>query len=129
MAFQTTLLRLLESGEYRVVGDNEIRKANRFGRTFSVVRIEFDGIPALRNGMPQAEFERWLEAITYQVGRSLRATDLLAAESDSRFLVLLPETDSLGATVLKRRICSGLAPFCRSHKQASMPVLPAPTIT
>ena len=87
---------------------NEIRKANRFGRTFSAVRVELDGIAALRDRMSQAEFERWLEAVTFQIGRSLRATDLLAAESDSQFLVLLPETDALGATVLKRRICSGL---------------------
>jgi diguanylate cyclase (GGDEF)-like protein len=87
---------------------NEIRKANRFGRTFSVVRIELDGISAVRDRMPQAEFERWLEAVTYQIGRSLRGTDLLAAESDSEFLVLLPETDALGAAVLKRRIRSAL---------------------
>jgi diguanylate cyclase (GGDEF)-like protein len=87
---------------------NEIRKANRFGRTFSVVRIELDGIPAVRDRVPQAEFERWLEAVTYQIGRSLRGTDLLAAESDSEFLVLLPETDALGAAVLKRRIRSAL---------------------
>jgi diguanylate cyclase (GGDEF)-like protein len=88
---------------------NEIRKANRFGRTFSAVRVEFDGVAALRDRMSQAEFARWLEAVTFQIGRSLRATDLLAAESDSEFLVLLPETDALGAAVLKRRIHSGLA--------------------
>lgn len=88
---------------------NEIRKANRFGRTFSTVRVELDGIAALRDRIPRAEFERWLETISYQIGRSLRATDLLAAESDSQFLVLLPETDVLGAAVLKRRIRSGLA--------------------
>jgi diguanylate cyclase (GGDEF)-like protein len=87
---------------------NEIRKANRFGRTFSAVRIELDAVGAVRHGMPPAEFERWLEAVTYQIGRSLRGTDLLAAESDSQFLVLLPETDTLGATVLKRRIRSAL---------------------
>jgi diguanylate cyclase (GGDEF)-like protein len=87
---------------------NEIRKGNRFGRTFSAVRVELDGIPAVRDRMPQAEFERWLEAVTYQIGRSLRGTDLLAAESDSEFLVLLPETDALGAAVLKRRIRSAL---------------------
>jgi diguanylate cyclase (GGDEF)-like protein len=87
---------------------NEIRKANRFGRTFSAVRVELEGIAALRDRVSQADFERWLEAVSFQIGRSLRATDLLAAESDSQFLVLLPETDALGATVLKRRICSGL---------------------
>ncbi len=83
---------------------NEIRKANRFGRTFSTVRIEFDGITAVRDRMPQVEFQRWLEAAIHQIGHSLRATDLLAAESDSQFLMLLPETDALGAAVLKRRI-------------------------
>jgi len=91
------------------VAHNEIRKANRFGRTFSAVRVELDGIAALRNRMSQAEFGRWLEAIAFQIGRSLRATDLLAAESDSEFLALLPETDALGAAVLKRRIHAGLA--------------------
>ncbi len=110
---------------------NEIRKANRFGRTFSAVRVEFDGIPALRERTSQAEFERWLEAVTFQIGRSLRATDLLAAESDSRFLVLLPETDSLGATVLKRRICSGLAGCeeLRIVEPADRPVVLAATAT
>jgi GGDEF domain-containing protein len=87
---------------------NEIQKANRFGRTFSTVLVEFDGMGAVRDRKPQAEFERWLESVTYQIGRSLRATDLLAAESDSHFLVLLPETDAIGAAVLKRRIRSGL---------------------
>jgi GAF domain-containing protein len=48
---------------------NEIRKANRFGRTFSALRIELDGISAVRDGRPRAEFERWLEAVTYQIGR------------------------------------------------------------
>ena len=87
---------------------NEIQKANRFGRTFSAVWVEFDGMAAVRDRKPQAEFERWLEAVTYQIGRSLRATDLLAAESDRQFLVLLPETDAIGAAVLKRRIRSAL---------------------
>ncbi len=110
---------------------NEIRKANRFGRTFSALRIELDGISAVRDGRPRAEFERWLEAVTYQIGRSLRATDLLAAESDNQFLVLSPETDALGAAVLKRRILSGLA-LCgelRSLDPIDCPVVLAATAT
>ena len=47
---------------------------------------------------------RWLEGVVFQVNRALRSTDLLAAESEHRFRILLPETDSLGAAVLKRRI-------------------------
>jgi FixJ family two-component response regulator/GGDEF domain-containing protein len=83
---------------------NEIRKAARFGRTFSLVRLELEGLGELRGRAPEAEFVAWLESLVFHVGRALRATDLLAAESESRFCVLLPETDSVGAAVLKRRI-------------------------
>jgi diguanylate cyclase (GGDEF)-like protein len=86
------------------VTHNEIRKAARFGRTFSLVRMELDGIGELRARASEAEFVSWVESLAFHVGRALRATDLLAAESDSRFCVLLPETDSVGAAVLKRRI-------------------------
>jgi diguanylate cyclase (GGDEF)-like protein len=107
-SFRDPTTKAYTSAYFDDVVHNEIRKANRFGRTFSTVRIELDGIAAVRGHMPRAEFDRWLEAVSYQIGRSLRATDLLAAESDSQFLVLLPETDVLGAAVLKRRIRSGL---------------------
>ena len=83
---------------------NEIRKAGRFGRAFSLLKVELAGVAALRRELPDSEFAAWLERLAFQVGRVLRTTDLLAAETDSRFAVLLPETDALGAAVLKRRI-------------------------
>jgi CheY-like chemotaxis protein/GGDEF domain-containing protein len=86
------------------VTHNEIRKAARFGRTFSLVRIELEGLGELRGRASEAEFVTWVESLAFHVGRALRATDLLAAESESRFCVLLPETDSVGAAVLKRRM-------------------------
>jgi diguanylate cyclase (GGDEF)-like protein len=87
---------------------NEIRKAARFGRTFSLVRLELDGLADLRARVSESEFVEWVESLAFHVGRALRATDLLAAESESRFCVLLPETDSVGAAVLKRRIRAAL---------------------
>ena len=83
---------------------NEIRKAGRFGRSFSLLKVELAGVAVLRRELPDTEFAAWLERLAFQVGRVLRTTDLLAAETDSRFAVLLPETDALGAAVLKRRI-------------------------
>lgn len=83
---------------------NEIRKANRFGRAFSLLEVELSGLAEFRREMVDADFAAWLERFAFQVGRVLRTTDLLAAESESRFAILLPETDALGAAVLKRRI-------------------------
>ena len=83
---------------------NEIRKAGRFGRAFSLLKVELACVSELRRELPDTEFAAWLERLAFQVGRVLRTTDLLAAETDSRFAVLLPETDALGAAVLKRRL-------------------------
>lgn len=82
----------------------EIRKASRFGRAFSLLLVELSGLAEFRREMVDADFAAWLERFAGQVGRVLRTTDLLAAESESRFAILLPETDALGAAVLKRRI-------------------------
>jgi len=90
------------------VAHNELRKAARFGRTVSLLRIELEGLGDYRGRASEAEFSAFAEEVCGCVGRVLRATDLLAAESETRFLVLLPETDTLGAAVLKRRIRSAL---------------------
>jgi diguanylate cyclase (GGDEF)-like protein len=86
------------------VTNNELRKAARFGRTFSLLRVELEGLGDYRSRASDAEFSAFAEAACGCVARALRATDLLAAESETRFCVLLPETDALGAAVLKRRI-------------------------
>lgn len=90
------------------VTNNELRKAARFGRTFSLLRVELEGLGDYRARASEAEFSAFAEAACACVARALRATDLLAAESETRFCVLLPETDALGAAVLKRRIRSAL---------------------
>ena len=87
---------------------NEIQKASRFGRTFSLLGVQIEGLEALRAALPQTELARWLEGVAVAIGRDLRSTDLLAAESESRFCLFLPETGPLGAAVLKRRMRSAL---------------------
>jgi diguanylate cyclase (GGDEF)-like protein len=83
---------------------NEIQKAGRFGRSFSLLKMELDGVSQLRQHWSDAEFSRWLETLAFQIGRLLRSTDLLAVEGDGRCGLLLPETDALGAAVLRRRM-------------------------
>jgi DNA-binding response OmpR family regulator/GGDEF domain-containing protein len=82
----------------------EIRKAQRFRRTLSLLHVELDGVEALRGRLSDTEFAAWRERFTYQVSRVLRSTDLVAAREERGYALLLPETDALGAAVLKRRI-------------------------
>jgi len=83
---------------------NEIHKASRFGRNFSLLKIDLGNLDPVRRRLSDPELGHWLESVVFHVARALRSTDLVAAESDSRYRVLLPETDALGAAVLKRRI-------------------------
>ena len=87
---------------------NEIQKANRFGRSFALLLLELDGLARLNERFSAPELGRFLESLVFQVSRALRSTDLIASESEGRYRVLLPETDALGAAVLKRRIREAL---------------------
>jgi len=87
---------------------NEIEKASRFGRPFALLALEIDSLAPLRKRLSEPELGRWLEGLVYHVGRALRSTDLVAAEAAHRYRVLLPETDALGAAVLKRRVRDAL---------------------
>jgi diguanylate cyclase (GGDEF)-like protein len=103
-SFRDPLTKAYTLAYFEDVVRNEIQKAGRFGRSFALLTLELEGIARVRARMSDPEYGRWLESVALQVGRALRSTDLVAAEGDGRHRVLLPETDALGAAVLKRRI-------------------------
>lgn len=86
---------------------NEIQKAKRFGRWLSIVRVEAAGLGS-PEGPPTAPRTQELAAAARRIASVLRATDLLAVDARQGFWVLLPETDSLGAAVLRRRLREAL---------------------
>ncbi len=96
----------------RVYGEDaihhELTKARRFGRALSVVRIRLDPISGLRSSLSADDFSRWLQGLVGELEGALRNTDLMSAESDHEFLVMLAECDSLGSVVAKRRLRSAV---------------------
>jgi diguanylate cyclase (GGDEF)-like protein len=86
------------------VATNEVRKASRFARHTSLIRVELDGAGALQERLGPAEYRQWTQEVASCIRQALRGTDLLAVEGDARFCIHLPEADVLGATVAKRRV-------------------------
>jgi two-component system cell cycle response regulator len=103
-SFRDPVTRAYSHAYFKDVVRNEIQKATRFGRHFSIVRVDLGALGALRERTSQNQLERWIESVLRAISQVLRSSDLLAAESESRFSVLLPETDALGAAILKQRI-------------------------
>jgi diguanylate cyclase (GGDEF)-like protein len=86
------------------VASNEVRKASRFARHTSLIRVELDSAGAVEERLGPAEYRRFTQELASGIRQALRNTDLLAVEADHRFCIHLPEADTLGATVAKRRV-------------------------
>jgi diguanylate cyclase (GGDEF)-like protein len=113
------------------VATNEVRKASRFSRHTSLVRVEIDGLAALRDRLGPAEYAQWTQAVAASIRGTLRSMDLLAVEADGRFGIHLPEADALGATVAKRRVRAAVesaAPM-RGLEPADRPIVLAASAT
>ncbi len=82
---------------------NEIEKSNRHGRCFSVLKVEIGPLDGLRAQFGDVAFRQWVGKAVRQLTRLQRSSDLLSVDGQGRFLILLPETDVLGAAMFKRR--------------------------
>jgi diguanylate cyclase (GGDEF)-like protein len=90
------------------VAANEVRKASRFARQTSLIRVELDGAEALEKKLGGSEYARFAQQVAACIRQALRGMDLLAVEGEERFCIQLPEADALGATVAKRRVRAAL---------------------
>jgi hypothetical protein len=87
------------------VARREVDRAARSGRSVSLVELR---IEEPRRATPLERATR-MDLMTAGIARCLRASDLLASDGRGRIRLLLPETDALGAAVLKRRACDLIA--------------------
>ena len=87
---------------------NEIQKAHRFGRPFSIVRVHLGDPWAMREELGDAAVESWRESIVQHVSRVLRSTDLVCAGNDGHFNVLLAESDAEATETLTQRMRDAL---------------------
>jgi len=98
------------------VGRTEVHKAHRFGRRLSLLCVDLENFDAERDFAI-------LPAIVTAFRRTLRTTDVLAAEEGRRFWVLVTDTDSLGGVVLKRRIAQRLRDVLGEARLSASPAL------
>jgi two-component system cell cycle response regulator len=88
---------------------NEIQKASRFDRNFSIARVDWGALGRLDEFASQKGLRAWVEVLVNSLSGVLRTTDLLAADGESRYSMLFPETDSIGAAILKQRVTEAIA--------------------
>ncbi len=84
--------------------ERELSAARRYQRPCALVLLQLDHFAQIQNRFGQRCGELLLRALAEGAQAQLRQPDLLARFDDDRFIVLLPDTDPLGALDVAERL-------------------------
>src|SRR3954466_10506322 len=74
-------------------------RGSRYGRPVCVVRIDIDNFEAINVGRGRQVGDRVLAAAGHTISGQTREQDLVCRVAGDQFALLLPETDTAGASV------------------------------
>jgi diguanylate cyclase (GGDEF)-like protein len=104
LAYRDPLTGLFNHGYFQQLLERELARASRYSRPFSLILFDLDRFKNIndRHGHPVGdEVLRWVSKIASQ---NVRQCDYVARYGGEEFAVILPETDSKGASVLAERM-------------------------
>ncbi len=82
----------------------EIKRADRYGRPLSVILFDIDDFKKVNDTFGHDVGDEVLKGVVKRTLSCLRSTDVMGRWGGEEFLIVLPETDLEGATVLAERI-------------------------
>lgn len=86
------------------IAGREIDRAKRYQRNFALLTVGFDGLDELKKTLSYEEIARLRRATADGILEGIRGGDILARVEEDEYYILLPETDLLGANVVRRRV-------------------------
>ena len=103
---------LTDLANYRKLAEtleSEIKRADRSGRSFSVLALDLDGMKRINDTHGHLTGNRALQRLANVLRFSCRSVDTPARYGGDEFAIVLPETDAREAGMAGRRICKCLA--------------------
>ncbi len=85
----------------------EIYRARRYKRPFSLVEIVIDNAEYFKMNMTKDMYENLSKWLVNNISSGLRSSDVIARVSESEFLLVMPDTDYMGAlSYISRSLCN-----------------------
>ncbi len=104
LASTDTLTGLLNFRAFENVLQQEHRKAERFGRTYSLVMVDVDNLTHINETLGHEAGNLIINAVAAAITRSVRASDIAARLGGDEFVVLCIECNTETATAVAQRI-------------------------
>jgi diguanylate cyclase (GGDEF)-like protein len=102
------LTELYNHGYFEQRLDEEIGRAERFGHVLSLIMIDIDDFKHFNDTYGHPRGDRVLRSVSNTITSTLREVDFAARYGGEEFVVVLPETDSSGASKVAERIRAGV---------------------
>jgi diguanylate cyclase (GGDEF)-like protein len=99
---------LFNRGQLFPTLEQEVQRTRRSGRGFCVLMIDLDGLKAINDSMGHLRGDDVLRAVGRVINGSIRAVDSAYRYGGDEFLILLPETEFIGAYVVAEKIREGV---------------------
>ena len=104
LASTDSLTGLMNLRAFEDVLQQEHRKAERFGRTYTLLVIDVDNLAQVNEQLGHDAGSQVLGAVASAISRSIRTSDVPARLGGDEFVVLLVEADSATGAALAQRI-------------------------
>jgi diguanylate cyclase (GGDEF)-like protein len=105
------LTELYNHGYFQQRLEEEVGRAQRFGRTLSLLMLDIDDFKAFNDSYGHPAGDKVLQKVSGIIRENLRAMDVAARYGGEEFVVVLPETDADGAAAAAERIRAGVGEY------------------
>jgi diguanylate cyclase (GGDEF)-like protein len=95
---------VLNMRAFGAIADRIARQSARYSHPYTVVMIDSDSLKAVNDQFGHPAGNRLLQMLVQCVQAQLRETDIVARYGGDEFVLLLPETTSVGAEKVAQRI-------------------------
>jgi diguanylate cyclase (GGDEF)-like protein len=88
--------------------EQEVQRTRRSSRGFCLLMVDLDGLKAINDSMGHLRGDEVLRSVGRVITRSIRGVDAAYRYGGDEFLILLPETEFIGAYVVAEKIREGV---------------------
>jgi len=115
LARTDSLTEAMNSRYFLELVQNEVERASRYGRPFSLAYLDCDNFKRVNDRFGHTIGDDVLRMVVHGVNRQLRSTDIIGRLGGDEFAILFPETDRVAAQVVISRIREGLRAEMEDH--------------